>query len=310
MNPGERCDCLDAVVYADLFDCAVDLDEIWRYSRSRVSRGRLAKLLEEPAVGELIGHSEGYYFLAGREPLAAERAIRRKRSKRLRTRARRVARWVRHAPFVRGILLTGSVAADNAAPDSDVDFLVIVAEGRIASVFALLGSASRLLSRQLFCPNYYVSERHLTLERRDHYVAREIVQAEPLAGNGAKLRAANRWVEDHLPNAREHAFATPALPGGGALQRMLEWSLTGRVGDWLEARASKLARSRLATHHGTLDQPVPAAVIAQLEADVELRFHETRVESGLLERYEALRREASARLDKPSSPPHCEASGG
>src|SRR5207302_2361686 len=34
----ERLDLLDALVYGDAFDCAVTLDELWRYSRVAIGR--------------------------------------------------------------------------------------------------------------------------------------------------------------------------------------------------------------------------------------------------------------------------------
>ena len=34
----ERLDLLDALVYGDVFDCAVTLDEAWRYARVAATR--------------------------------------------------------------------------------------------------------------------------------------------------------------------------------------------------------------------------------------------------------------------------------
>jgi predicted nucleotidyltransferase len=79
-------------------------------------------------------------------------------------------------------LLTGSVAADDAEKDADVDILVIVAEGRIALAFLVLAPLSRVVSRRIFCPNYYLSQSHLSVPRHDRYVARELLQAQPVCG--------------------------------------------------------------------------------------------------------------------------------
>jgi hypothetical protein len=287
-------DSLDAVVYADLFDCAVDLDEIWRYSRTEVRQEALGEMLAKPSVCALIQQSNGFYFLSGRDELAGLRAERITRSEALLKRARAVARWVRHVPFVRGILLTGSVAARNADAGADVDLLLIVASGRLATVFALLGPLSRLVSRRLLCPNYYLSEAHLKLSRRDHYVAREVVQAEPLTGTGESLLLANDWVDDLLPNARERSpVTTPVLSGGGRVQRALESCLRGRLGDWIEARANRLAHARLAVHHTTRGEGVPERVSARLDEGIELRFHESGIAAGLMDRYRESKRDAA-----------------
>src|SRR5437764_8605170 len=108
----ERLDLIDGVVYADLFDCAATADEVWRYCRRRIGRDELfARLEADATLGAVIHHRDGLYCLRGRESLLGARVERRRRAQALRRRARRVARVLQYAPFVRGLLLTGSAAA-------------------------------------------------------------------------------------------------------------------------------------------------------------------------------------------------------
>src|SRR5262249_41969362 len=153
---------------------------------------------------------------------------------------------------------------DSAPPDADVDLLVIVADRRIASVFAMLGSLSRLVSRRIFCPNYYLSDAHLTLRRQNHYVARELAQALALVGNAADLHSANPWINDHVPNLAHDMAAAKPRPRASLVQRLLEIPLRGRFGHWLEAKACGLALARLAVHHGLENCAVPEDVANQL----------------------------------------------
>lgn len=292
---GEQLALLDAAIYGDLFDCAVTFEELWRYSGVRITPEDLAARLREPAMQQVLRRIDGFYCLAGREHLAGLRASRQQRARVLRRRSVRVARWLRHVPFVRGVLVTGSVAADSAPPDADVDLLVIVADGRLSSVFALLGSLSRLLSRRVLCPNYYLSSSHLTLRRRNHYVARELAQAEALIGEAGDLRAANLWISDHLPNFAGGAPAA-ALPQTSLAQRWLEAPLRGTLGDWLEAKARALTLSRLAVHHGLEKCPIPEDVAKQVAEGVEIRFHASPFAANLLLRHERRRSEIAAAL--------------
>jgi nucleotidyltransferase-like protein len=294
---GDALDLIDAVLYGDVFDSAVTEDEVWRYSRRPIGREELGRRLrEDPVVRAFVHELDGLYTLAGREELMERRPAADRRALKLRHRAVRVARWLRHVPFVRGLLLTGSAAAGAARPGADVDLLVIVEDGRISFVFALLGPLSRLASRRLFCPNHYLSAKHLVLDRRrDLYVAHELVQARPLAGCAPGLRDANDWVEALLPNACEKPPPEP-LAGGGRLQRALELPLRGRFGDRLERRLRRLALARLAVHHRGWDGGVPAGAVERLEAGAELRFHGEPGTQSVLRRYEERRAEVAERL--------------
>lgn len=298
----ERLDLIDAVIYGDAFDCAVTLEEAWRYSRARGTPEDLRARFGEPVLRQVIAVREGLCFLAGREALGERRSARRERARQLRLRARKVATWLQHAPFVRGILLTGSAAAEDAGERADVDLLLIVGTGRVACTFVMLAGLSRLLSRSILCPNYYLSEAHLVLARRDQYSARELAQAEILAGNAHDLLSANGWVTRLLPNAAPRGAAVSPLPGGPLLQRLFELPLRGRIGDRIERWAHRLAQARLAVHHGAFGRPVPQEVRDRFDAGIELRFHGAPLVDACLERYERRRAEVGACIEQLTAP--------
>jgi predicted nucleotidyltransferase len=277
----DRLDLLDGLIYGDVFDCAVTLDELRRYSRTAIDLEELRQRL--PADG-LVVERDGLYCLAGREELLARRPERMRRAASLERRARRVARVLRHAPFVRGLALTGSAAAGDAGADDDVDLFVTVAPGRLGSAFVVLGSLSRLLGRRLFCPNYYVCEGRLALSAGNLYLARELAQARPLAGDGAALWLANPWLRETFPNAEPPAAGRPVR---SPVQALLEALLPDRFESW----ARGLARSRLRVHYGS----VPEDVAEAFASGVALRFHGSGLAARTLERYTSRRAEIEAR---------------
>src|SRR5205085_6899566 len=142
-----------------------------------------------------------------------------------------------------------------------VDLLVTVAEGRLGTAFLVLGSLSRLVGRRLFCPNYYLCEGRLDLGPGDLYLARELAQARPLAGDGAALWRANPWLAETFPNAAPPAPARRARRG---VQRVLEAILAGRLEPW----ARRVALARLRAHYGA----VPADVEERFAGGAALRF--------------------------------------
>ncbi len=286
---------VDAVVYADLFDASATIDELHRFARTAIDRQALECVLaSDPVLGEVVVRTPSDTFtLQGRSHLALDDVDRSARSRELRRRAIRVGRVLRHVPFVRGVALTGSVAAGDAAPGADVDLLVIVDGDRIATVFALLGTSSRLLGRRMLCPNYYAAEGFLDAEVENVYVGHEIGQAQPIVGNAAALRCANPWVDEMFPNLPNVARAP--LQHGGRVQRLLEASLSGRAGQAVERRARRLARTRLRAHY---KGDVPRDVVSSLEAGETLRFHASGLESSVPRRYEALRTTVSEMLQR------------
>ncbi len=288
---------VDAVVYADVFDTAADGESVLRFARVRADAGALEQALQGDGLASLLVSRAptGAVTLRGREHLAASYETAVDHAARLRRRATRVARVLHHVPFVRGIMLTGSVAAGAAPPDADVDLLVIVATERVGTVFALLAPVSRLLGRRLFCPNFYLCEQALTFETQDVYVGHELGQTVPLAGDAVALRRANTWVEQMFPNL------PPAEPVAtrrrGVLQTLLELPLQGRLGIAVEGRARRLAASRLEAHYRG---DVPADVSLALQRGLALRFHASGVEHSVPERYHARRRELAERATAQS----------
>jgi predicted nucleotidyltransferase len=295
--PDPPLDVLEPVVYADAFDCAVTLDEIRRFARMPLDRDGLLLRLDEPSVARLLVERNGLYCLRDRPELIERRAPRVRRAEVLRRRARRVAGVLRYLPFVHALALTGSVAADDAGEYADVDMLVIVAAGRLGTVFALLGPASRILGRRLFCPNYYLGADHLELSPGSLYVARELSQARTLAGDAATLlRDANPWLAEVFPNLPAQPASTGRDGSRAGLQRLLEAPLRGRLGDRVERWARGLAAERLRAHYEGLGWEVPADVLSSLEAGVALRFHGRGVVEEALARFDARRAELVARL--------------
>lgn len=290
----ERVEILDALVYGDAFDCAVTFDELWRYARVRIGREALRSLLQgDPVLRSLVAERDGLFCLADRQELLERRPARVERAHALQLRANRVARVLQHAPFVRGLVLTGSAAAGDAGVDADVDLLVIVAPDRLGTAFVLLASASRVLGRRFFCPNYYVRLGAVGLPARSVYIARELDQARVLAGDPDVLRAANDWLGEMFPNLPEPAQRSGEKPGS-LPQRLLEALVGGRLERW----ARRMALSRLRAHYGAFGSAVPAEVEAAFARGSELRFHGGGAAEAAIARYEARHTEVAARLEE------------
>lgn len=263
----------DGLLYADAFDCALTLEEIHRFSRIRTSQDELLSWLEVPCVSDFIHRESGFYHLRHRKQLAFTRVDAMNRARKLSKRSTRIASWIQFLPYVRGVVLTGSVAAGDADSEADIDFLVIVAESKIPLVFFVLGGLSRLSFRKLFCPNYYLSENHLSIRRRDFYVAREISQAIPLSGAGCDFFIVNDWVNQELPNVGPKANYSRPIPGSRLIQKIFEILCDGFFRNGVESWLKSFTEKRLSHHYQLQSIQIPEVVKNAFREGRELRFH-------------------------------------
>jgi predicted nucleotidyltransferase len=295
---GDRLDLLDPLIYADAFDCSLTLGELWRYGRVAIDQPTLERRLrEDSGLRKLVLSRDGLYCLADRPALIDQRPARARHARRLERRARWVTRVLRNVPFVRGVALTGSAAADDAAADADVDLLVIVARARLGTVFLLLGSVSRLLGRRLFCPNYYLCEDNLAMAPASLYVARELAQARVLDGDAAILWQSNPWLAEIFPNAAPAVQARSGRSRSAPLQALLEAPLRRKLGDRVERHARRVGITRLGVHYRGRGEDVPPQVVGSFESGAALRFHGGQIAERSLERYFARRASIAGRLE-------------
>jgi hypothetical protein len=298
---------LDPLIYGDIFQYPLTLEEMHKYCPLPFTLTDFEKSLkEDDTFNKLAASDEGYYFLRGQDNLVAIRKKRKMHSEKAWERARRVVKYVKYVPFIRGILVTGSLAVDNVRKEDDLDFLVFVRERRLWFVFFVLGMLQRIFSRRYLCPNYYISDAHLALPRRSLYMARETIQARPIFGARCcrEFYAQNQWIRENFPNITgvdelagdaKDVDRRRGLPG--ALCRAGEWLFGGRIGDGFEGLLKKALRHRLGSHYGKHDQSVPEAVIRNAMDEKELRFHGLNHEQMIYDEIEARKRRLRAILD-------------
>jgi hypothetical protein len=196
---------LGALLYADLFEAPLSLEEIQRYQvASSYSASEISVALRnDPGLVAHVSTDGRNYCLKGREDLFAIRRARAANSARVWKRARLYARWLERLPFVRMVAVTGALAVDNLNGRDDIDLLVISRPGRVwLCRRGLIGwvRVGRLLGDDL-CPNYILSEGSLELSQRDFFTAHELAQMVPLFGGRVyeQMLDSNRWARSYLP---------------------------------------------------------------------------------------------------------------
>ena len=120
-------------------------------------------------------------------------------------RAVRYGRAIARLPFVRMVAISGALAMDNAADQTDIDYFIVTETGRLWSARAQTIALVRLVAvtGDVLCPNYFVADNMLSFSERNLFTAHEIVQMVPVSGRDVyrRLRELNPWTASFLPNA-------------------------------------------------------------------------------------------------------------
>lgn len=257
---------LRAVLYADVFNFPMTVREIHHFliADFPISREHVEQALATSVVLATCLATDGFYYACrGREALFAQRAQREGFSAALWGKAQFYGKWLARIPFVRMVGLTGALAMRNAAHErDDLDYVLVTTDQRVwlARAFAILLVRFARLRGITLCPNYVLALSVLEQSKRDIFIAHEVAQMVPFSGQGIyeKMRLANEWVADYLPNANGAFYAEPDQAANGfwaVIKAMLEWLLGGALGSRLEQWEYRRKQRRFAaemaqkTHH-------------------------------------------------------------
>lgn len=197
----------------------------------------------------------------------------------------RQARLFRYVPFVDFVLGSGSMALGNVHDTSDFDVLVGTRTGRIftARFFSVLCTAFLGIRRKKstshghaadkICLNHFITEGSLCLAPPHNIYWQELYRnLVPLYGssdsfrkfwdaNGAWMHGSPRFTRDDT----RYRLYTPSF-----IKKICEFSLSGIVGDLLEASLKKIQLMRI--ERGMKSQELGYAPRMRY-SDAELEFH-------------------------------------
>lgn len=292
---------LRTILYADIFSFPLTVCEIHHFliHDSEASQECVEHVLTTSSLLAEQLETDGLYFAcAGRGDIIELRHQREQFSEALWGAALNCGVWLARMPFVRMVGLTGALAMRNPGSiDDDFDYLIVTAPGRVwlARAFSvILVRLIRGLRGVVICPNYVVAETALLQSRHDLFVAHEVVQVVPLYGEQLyqEFRALNGWVFELMPNAADSFHCPGEHPighGWGAVKRVSERLLAGRLGDALEAWEYRRKLKRFAVdlriphHTAHLDQTQVKGHFKSNAHPVLQKYHERLRAYGLLE---------------------------
>lgn len=252
---------LQTLLYYDLFSYPLTAEEVYRHLRTNhTTEKEVHSELEALREKSIVYHVEGFYSLQNSTSIGLRRVKGNTMAKEQMMIACQRAKIIFAFPFVRSVMISGSLSKGYADVDSDIDFFVITRSGRLWIARMLLVIFKRLFllnSHKYFCVNYFISEDHLKLEERNLYTATELVTLIPMEGKQIhwQLLRENDWVRSYFPNLK-----FPELPGSDsqdslfkqATERFLGWLAP----DLLDQFFMKLTWRRWKKHYGQTYDPV------------------------------------------------------
>lgn len=188
-------------------------------------------------------------------------------------------------PFIRAIILNGSLAQGKIKETSDIDLLMIVQKGRLYTARLFLIILGFLTGQKRskdenkphagkFCFNYFMTENYLQIpigrgEEMDKYCAMNYSKSLLISGDTKifdKFIKANK--ELFAKYNCDVATSAKVSDNNSTIKRIFERMLGGKFGDWLELRFKSLQIKLIEKDPRT--KAFPELIVC---SDQEARFH-------------------------------------
>jgi hypothetical protein len=210
--------CISTLEYYSFFKYPLSPEEIHTFLPIMASLTQVQAALKTLHRGGALHYDpkSGLYALRGHGTFIQRRVRREPITERKIAIAESYSRTLRHIPCIYMLALSGSCAMHNASKQDDIDITIVTAPGCIwigrfiavlvAKVLGLHRYKGMKNPKDMLCLNLFfdAADTRIPKEKRNAYVAHEVVQMKPLYIRGRVYKEfldANRWVYLYLPNA-------------------------------------------------------------------------------------------------------------
>ena len=236
---------LRALLYFDIFDYPLTEKEIENFSPIQV-HDDLSDSLAELIRSQVIYQFEGYYTIHNNRNSVHRRLSGNRLAEARLSTARTISKWISIFPFVRAVLLSGSISKGFMDEHSDIDYFIITEPGRLWIVRSAMAFFRRIFflnSRRLFCTNYFIDSDHLEISEKNMFTAVEVATLKPMFGKKfiEDFQKSNQWCGQYLPNRVEQNGISGERdrPVKMVVERMLASPIYDRFDQWLMHRSLK-----------------------------------------------------------------------
>lgn len=246
---GSQSDILRVLAYFDIFQYPLTLTEIRSYlhevQTTTIFENNIKALVSE----KRIFYSKGFYSLHDNHLLSHRRIEGNERARRLIPKATRIGRFLFLFPFVRGVLISGSLSKNFADEKADIDYFIITRANRLWISRTLLHIFKKFTfltgHQHCFCMNYFVDEESLHITDQNIYTALEIATLVPVAGEPMieRFLLSNRWRARFFP-ACDPINLSDNKPRRQIFKILFEKAFSGGLADRLDTWLMKVTSRR------------------------------------------------------------------
>jgi hypothetical protein len=233
------------LAYYDIFNYPLTKEEIYNCSNTNGdSKTSVEDEIEELVASGIVYNNDKFYSINHNSHLIPKRIEGNKRAiKKMKT-AKLFSNFISHFPFVRGVLLSGSISKGYMDEKADIDYFIITAPNRlwIARISLVVFKKMFLLnSYKLFCINYFISTTELEIEEKNIYTAIELATLIPMYGADVynDLYKSNQWIKTYVPNYPKRDVTNVLAFKKKIIQKVIESLLNGRFGDYADDKIMK-----------------------------------------------------------------------
>lgn len=231
---------LSVLSYFEIFRYPLTIVEIQHYLSIQISLEHLSDCLSQLVQAGIVYQNDTYYQTLPDVAWVAERQEKNARAALFLPKAYSMGHFIGQFPFVKAVMVSGSMSKDCMSEDGDIDFFLVTTPGRLwlaRTILVLYKKIFLLNSRKYFCVNYFIDTDHLEIAEKNLFTATECATLLPVynAAMYQSFMAANTWVQrDYYPNIPLRA--TEALPTqkDPLLKKGLEYLFGGFLGQYLD----------------------------------------------------------------------------
>ncbi len=245
VSPLGKC-IIKTLAYYDIFNYPLTAEEIYHnLGANHVSSIDVTNEIEKLCKDGLIYRKNSFYLLTNNDKYISRRIDGNKLAAKKINSAYRMTNFISKFPYVRAILLSGSISKGYMEKDSDVDYFIITQPNRLWVTRLLLMLFKKIFllnSRKVFCINYFVDTETLEIEEKNIFTATELTTLIPTYGTELynALYSKNIWIREFYPNFPKRDTIRISENKRSFIKKLFEKLLNNSLGDLLDDFAMKL----------------------------------------------------------------------